>query len=375
MREVGTPLPGNAEIVVVGGGIMGLFAALFLARAGREVVLVERETPWSEASGVNAGSLGVQNKLLLLVPYALEALKLWRDMAAIVGRDVGFHNIGGFRIATTESEKETLWRSCGRQEACGVEVRRLEGDEIREAAPWLSHKVCAASFSPQDSYANPLLLGPALTAAAKEAGVVICCATEVQGVTAIGQVELATSRGAVRCSKVVFAAGAWSAWLCRLVGVHLPLALDVNMVSVTEPAEPTIPSIVTHVRGILTLKQVANGTCLIGGGWQGAGDLQSGRKDMDYESLLHNLRLAVSVVPELKRLNLVRQWSGFEGVTPDSLPYLGILPGHSGVFITACARGGWTLGPLFARLIAELILSGRPSLSIEAFAPSRFANA
>src|SRR5260370_36230301 len=117
MSEVGTPLPGSAEIVVVGGGIMGLFAALFLARAGREVVLVERGAPWSEASGVNAGSLGVQNKLLLLVPYALEALKLWRDMAAIVGRDVGFDNIGGFRIARAESENETLWRACVEQGA------------------------------------------------------------------------------------------------------------------------------------------------------------------------------------------------------------------------------------------------------------------
>jgi sarcosine oxidase subunit beta len=375
MSEPGNLPPASTKVVVVGGGIMGLFASLFLARAGSEVVLIEKATPMTEASGVNAGSLAVQNKLLPLIPYTLAAIELWRDMPRLIGADVGFRSAGGYRIATTDREKEALRRSSGQQQEYGVEARWIEGEELRHAAPWLSPEVRAATFSPQDSYANPLLLAPALARAAGQAGVTLCPATEVQGLAETPGLEIVTSRGTVRCEKLVIAAGAWSGQLCGLVGVHLPLSLDVNMVSVTEPAGPTIAHIVTHLRGILTLKQAVNGTCLIGGGWQGLGDLQSGRKEMEYESLLHNFRLAVSIVPGLKRLNLVRQWAGFEGVTPDSLPYLGALPGHPGILIVACARGGWTLGPVLGRLVAELVLTGTPSLPIDAFAPGRFENA
>lgn len=367
--------PRETEIAVIGGGIMGLFAALFLARAQREVVVLDRGALWAEASGVNAGSLAVQNKLLPLVPYTLEALRMWRNMPELLGRDVGFQNSGGYRIATDEVDRERLRSSAALQRERGVEITWLEGEDLRRTVPWLSERVCAATFSSQDCYANPLLLGPALAAAVSACGVVLCPRTEVTGVEEECGVSVATSRGEVRCKTLVIAAGAWSASLAAMLGVHLPLSLDVNMVSVTEPAGSTIPSVVTHVRGILTLKQVANGTCLIGGGWQGAGDLRTGRKDMHYESLLHNFRLAVGVVPALGLLSLVRQWSGFEGVTPDSLPYFGELPGHPGVFISACARGGWTLGPLLGRLASELILTGHTSMPVDAFAPGRFANA
>ena len=147
------------------------------------------------------------------------------------------------------------------------------------------------------------------------------------------------------------------------------------MISVSAPAAPFMQGVVTHVRGILTLKQVANGTCLIGGGWQGAGDLGSDRKDIDYESALHNIRLAISVIPKIKSLTLARQWSGFEGVTPDSCPYLGALPGLPDAFIVACARGGWTLAPILSLMLSELMLDGDTTLAHSLFDPARFAHA
>lgn len=366
-----TALPDSTDVVVIGGGTMGLFAALFLAEAGREVVVVDRDVPWAEASGVNAGSLAVQNKLLPLIPYTLEALRMWREMRAIIGAEIGFETPGGLRIAMDEADCQRLRRSSALQREHGVDSQWLGRAELRREAPFLSASVLAATFSPQDSYASPLLLGPALLRAVAGRGARFCGGAEVLGIEGAC---VRTSRGDVRCHAVLIAAGAWSARVARLLGVHLPLSLDVNMVSVTEPAGPTIGRIITHVRGILTLKQVANGTCLIGGGWQGRGDLKSGHKQMDYESLLHNLRLATAAVPGLAPLNLIRQWAGFEGVTPDSLPCLGALPGYPRVFIAACARGGWTLGPVMGRLISEVMLTGQASMPVNCFAPGRFAN-
>ncbi len=181
-----------------------------------------------------------------------------------------------------------------------------------------------------------------------------------------------TADGDVGCRSLVIAAGAWSGELSRSLGLSLPVGLDVNMLTITEPAAPVMSGIVTHARGILTLKQYPNGTCMIGGGWQGQGSLADGRKDIDHDALIGNLRLAASIVPGLGALRIVRSWAGFEGVTPDLLPLFGRMPGHPHVYVTACCRGGFTQGLIFGRLMAELVTTGETSMPVAAFDPARF---
>jgi sarcosine oxidase subunit beta len=112
---------------------------------------------------------------------------------------------------------------------------------------------------------------------------------------------------------------------------------------------------------------------MIGGGWQGRGSLGDGLKEPDHEALIHNLRVAADVVPGLAPLAIVRSWAGFEGVTPDSLPLFGRLPGQHHVYITACCRGGWTHGLIFGRLMAELVATGETSMAVAPFDPKRFS--
>ena len=368
----GAALPRDAEVVIVGAGIMGLCTGIFLARAGKEVVIVERGEPWREASGVNAGSLGVQNKRLPLVAFTLEALKLWRSAGELFGGDVGFVPCGGLRVATSPEDAARLEASAAEQRPVGLATEWLEGDTLRALAPWLGPSVVAATFSDSDSFAIPLMAGPVLIDTLGRAGGRLWAGTRAIEATGDARgARLVTDRGSIACQSLVIAAGAWSGELARGLGVMLPVGLEVNMLTITEAAPPVMDRLVTHVRGTLTLKQYPNGTCMIGGGWQGVGSLADSRKDLDHESLIHNLRLAAEVVPGLGRLAIVRSWAGFEGATPDALPLFGRLPGQDHVFITACCRGGWTQGPIFGRLMAELVATGETSMTVAPFDPRR----
>lgn len=369
------PSTGGFDVALIGGGIFGLFAALTLAEGGRAVVIIDRGKAWSEASAVNAGSLGVQNKLPALVPYTLWAWEVWEGLSDRLGAAIGLRRDGGYKVATSQAEAERLHEVSLEQQAAGLIATALGSNELRRTAPWISHECVAGSFSPQDGFVSPTLVGPALRRAVEAAGVTIIEDAPVESIRPDDPLTVVTRRGEFRAQQVGITSGAWSSRLAAMVGVRLPISLDVNMVSVTEPARPTIGNIVTHARGILTLKQVSNGSCLIGGGWQGVGTLDDGRKELHYDQLVHNLRLALRVIPGLEQLNVVRSWAGYEGVTPDSLPYLGRLPGHRNIYCAACARGGFTLGPLLGQLLGELMLAGSTSRPIDMFDPGRFAHA
>ena len=364
----------TVDVAIIGGGIVGLFTAFLLARSGRRVALFEQGEIWSEASAVNAGSLGVQNKLNPLVPYTLWSWEIWQKLATEFGIDAAVKRSGGYKIALTDEEAERLGHSAAEQARLGLTVEMLTRKQIEKQAAWLSAEVTAAAYSPDDGSASPTKLGPALAKAALACGVQIFSRTPVFDINPGPRVEINTSEGAYFASQLAITTGAWTQGVGAMLGATLPVELDVNMVTVTEPAAFTIGGLVSHARGILTLKQVANGSCLIGGGWQGVGTLEDRRKDIDHDQLVQNIRLALQVVPGLRQLNALRSWAGYEGVTPDSLPYIGHLGGQENIFVAACARGGFTLGPAMARLLSELMSKGRTTLPIDIFDPARFEN-
>ncbi len=368
-------LAGSADVVVIGGGIFGLCCAMTLAEAGKSVIVLDRGRVWAEASAVNAGSLGVQNKLAALVPYALWAWEIWEGLPERLGEDLGLVRDGGYKVAITAPEAERLDAVMEEQRGNGLQAVRLSPAELRRDAPWISSDCVAAAFSPQDGFVSPTRVGPALRRKVERLGVRLVEGAAVNAITHAADIRVSTAEGDFRCGDLAITAGAWSAAPAAMLGVRVPISLDVNMLTVTEPARPTIGRIVTHARGILTLKQVANRSCLIGGGWQGIGSIGDDRKEVDCDQLVHNLRLALRVIPGLAQLNVLRSWAGYEGVTPDSCPYLGRLPGYQNVYLAACARGGFTLGPLMGQLLGELILHGRASRPIEPFDPARSCHA
>lgn len=371
--ETPPELPAESDIVIVGGGVAGLCTGLQLARAGREVVILERDEPWGDASGANAGTISLQVKRPEVLDVTLAAIRLWREFGDDLGIDVGFVQEGGLRVATSAADVANLRQSVELQQARGLEVELWEGAALEGRAPWLGPEVRAASHCPWDCYSSPLVAGHGLIRAAAAAGCPIISHAGVEAIEALAPgYRIETAAGFIRCRRLVIAAGAWSGRVAALLGLALPVIVDVNMLTITEPAPKLMDKIVTHIGGILSLKQYPNGTCMIGGAWQGRGGIESGRKELDYERLLHNLRLAAQVVPALAELRVVRSWAGYEAVAPDALPLLGRLPGRDDAFIVACARGGYSQGPAFGKLLAELMEGGPTSLPIERFDPGRF---
>ena len=294
-------LPKAAEIVVVGAGILGLTTALRLAEAGRDVLVIDRAEPFCEGSGVNAGTLALQNKPNELLLFYRESLDEWRRLRDELDDDVGHVRRGGLRVAGTEADMDALRASAAEQAALGIETQWLEGNEMRARAPWLGPGIRAATYCAEDGFASPLLAGRALVRALRtNGGRFVANARLVGSEERADGFELETSKGHVRCGVVVLATGAWTERATALFGLDIPVRIHVNMLSVTERMAQFMDNmIVTHIAGRFTLKQFPNGSCVLGGGFKGRGNIDTGAKELDFEQLIANLRFQCEVVPHL----------------------------------------------------------------------------
>ena len=372
-------LPKAADIVIIGAGVSGLSVALPTAKAGCSVVVLDKGEPWCDASGANAGTLSIQVKRREVLSLIHESIQRWQRIPEDYGIDVGFAQLGGIRVATTDVEIGQLTQSVKEQQNEGMDVEILDEATLRAMAPWLGPKVKAGSFCPWDSYSNPLQAGNSLVAGARNMGIVVAGGNVVVAIdheksSDGGFFCVRTLTGqTIHASHIVNTAGAWAGEISAMLGTKLPMEVDVNMLTVTESVPPFIDRVVTHSGGILSIKQYLNGTCLIGGGWQGQGSVISGAKNIEYERFLHNMRVAAKVIPALANLRIIRTWAGFEAVAPDALPIMGQLGRYDNAWVLACARGGYSLAPALGTRLSEMILNPSTRESFPQFSPKRFS--
>jgi sarcosine oxidase subunit beta len=355
------------DLAVLGGGVMGSAAAIAAAEGGMRVTLLERASVGSGASGVNAGTLSLQIKRVKLMPYALRGRELWER----AGDAVGFRRTGGLTVAFNEREAVLLDERMTMKRAAGAPIEMIAPARVAEIEPNLSRRVVAASYCPDDGYANSSRTGLYYRGLLGDAGVAVREATPVTAIRRDNVFRLSTPAGEVEARRVLIAAGAWTKSAAAMLGVDLPVRVRINTVSVTERGPVLMNTAVGHATGLLTMKQKENGTVLIGGGWQGRGSPEEGRGEVVPETLRTNLALALFAVPALAGLRIVRSWTGFEANVPDFYPLAGPLPGVPDAHVLACVRGGYTIGPYIGRLMGESILGREPEMPL--FDPARFA--
>ena len=283
----------DTEIVVVGGGIMGIATAFYLRRFGHEVTLIERKGIGEEASGRNAGSLSMQNKPFPLIPLAKGGMEVWKELDTELG-GLGLKQSGGFRVGETEEDLEKLRVALEVQNEHGLNVRHLSPGEIQDAAPYLSPSLAGANFCPTDGFVDALTATKQIADSSQKKGLKIFTHTEVTQIEAEdGEVRIWTSAdGGFRCQRAVVATSAWTRKLVSSLGLDLPINLSIFQLIVTPRLSPFIHHMITHVKGHLTVKQLGVGSVLIGGGWRGNGNLERDLKLVNYNSILGNVYVA-----------------------------------------------------------------------------------
>jgi glycine/D-amino acid oxidase-like deaminating enzyme len=386
-------------VAIIGGGLVGAATAHYLTRSGCDVALIDKGELNRGASGQNAGSLHFQLEHRLvehgdalaelaaaIIPLSLDAIGRWTGIEADLGQgdlDIVMH--GGLMVAEGAEQVARLERKARLEEKWRLPTQLIGSDEIRRLAPYLSRSIAGAALCRAEGHGNPRLITAALVRSASASrrlvlrtGVAVSrCARSAAG----WRLELKTpegSRETLEADAVVNAAGAWSADVAALAGLHLPVFPVALTMNATEAAPPFLGHMIQHIGRRLSMKQLREGNLLIGGGWS-ARLLRRGtrfqcdrRPDFRLDSITGNLAVAVDVVPRLRALHLLRSWTGIVGVTSDSLPILGEVPQAPGYFV-ATGGSGFTLGLTYGAVIAELITTRRTSLDITLFSPARFS--
>jgi glycine/D-amino acid oxidase-like deaminating enzyme len=287
---------------------------------------------------------------------------MWETLEADLDAELDVHVSGGLMVAETEEQFQLLVDKGEIERAAGLETHLLAPAELRQFAPYLADDLTGATFCPREGHANPLLAAPAFARRALERGALIRTHAPVVAVETTdgpGSVRFTvkTQAGAIGAHRLVNAAGAWANDVAALSGLRFPLRAEGLHLNVTEPRPRLLEPMVQHIGRRLTLKQSANNTFLIGGGWPARPEQPPRRYSTLWESAAGNTAVAVRVVPALADVRVVRTWTGVMAFTDDLSPIVGEsarLPGYH-VFI---ATAGFTLAPLMARMLADSMSSG-----------------
>jgi glycine/D-amino acid oxidase-like deaminating enzyme len=354
------------DVAVIGAGAMGCSTALFLARGGMRVALLDRGPLCRQASGVNAGTLTLQMVRAALIPYALEAWRMWMTTAEwLDGGDVLARARPGLSVAFTDGEAAMLEERARFRRQAGAPIEIVDAARACDIEPGLNPAVKLAGYCPMDGFASAYLTARAFRPALLNAGVELRERCAVEGIDpAPGGFALRTEAGPVQCARVVLAGGVWLEPMAAWLGVRLPIKTLINQLVVTEPMRPVMASVLGVASGLLSLKQYENGSVLIGGGWQGMGDRDQGPIAVRPESFLGNVRLAAHTIPALRDARVLRSWLGLEAETADALPAIGPVPWVPGAWTIGSVHSGYTSGPYFGRLLAQAVLGEAPEMPL-----------
>lgn len=369
----------TCDVLIIGGGLAGCATAYFLARSGVDVLLVESGALNMKASGANAGSIHLQiphhefmtlgdgwaRNFAPVLPMMLQSTELWKQLGHELGRDLEFSQSGGIIVARTAEQMKLVTKKAALEAKHGIGTRILDATELRSIAPYVSSDMIGGAYCPDEGKANPLAATDAFASAAKRHGAVIMTRAEVVALTKSAQDFVAKLAGfEIRARRVVNAAGADAGRIAAMLGLSLPIEGFPLQVSVSEPQKSLVQHLVYSAAGKLTLKQMRNGTCLIGGGWPSR-LTDDGSLAIDPVSLTANLKTAIAAVPGLQSARIVRTWPAIVNGTADWRPLIGEMPGVKGFYINMFPWMGFTAGPISALLTSQLILGRKPSIDIE----------
>ena len=410
-----------ADVVIIGGGIVGCATAYYLAKRGISVIVLERGGVASEQSSRAWGFVRQQGRHDSEVPMAAEASRVWPELGGELQADLEYVRRGILVIAETLGDIARIEDGARVAQRHGLDTRLLNADELRAMLPELNGPWRSAIYTEGDGHAEPRKVTEAFARAAGRRGAVFLSDTAALGIEITnGRVTGVDTRNRrIRAGAVLCAAGIGTPAILASVGISLPLQVIRTFVGETHETKPFSP--MAGWSPYVSFRPTQRGTFYIGTGYRDTGTeydvtpsslrhmkyfLPTYRENWRYvrprlgqeflSDLVQTLRGGVAekpppepginrgridfierrfyeLFPHLHGLGLKRTWAGRIDLTPDLLPIMDKFEKPGGLYIGAGFSGhGFALGPVTGRLLSELIAEGRPSLDIRAFRSSRF---
>ncbi|MGI4985776.1 MAG: NAD(P)/FAD-dependent oxidoreductase [Janthinobacterium lividum] len=358
------------DVIVAGGGLVGMAIAYGLVREGRRVAVCDGDDIGFRAARGNFGLVWVQGKGGRCLPYAqwsLGSSARWAAFATQLHRetgvDVGFERPGGIELCETAAERDAgaaLLESLRRRDA-GLEYEVLDTAALRRRVPAASPALAGALYSPNDGHASPLLTLGALHAAFQLRGGVYFPHRRVDAIRpAPGHFDVRTAQGPLAAQRMVLAAGLGNAALAPMVGLSAPISPLRGQIMVTERLAPFL------AYPTLVVRQTREGSVLLGDSAEDVGphDGTTGPVMADIA------RRAQTAFPLLAQARIVRSWGALRIMTPDGLPVYEESRAHPGAFIAIC-HSGVTLAAAHADTLASWIAGGARPDALDAFTTTR----
>ena len=370
--------PRTADVVIIGGGVMGTSTAYHLARRGvKHVVLVEKEPFFGVMStGQCAGGIRHQFSSEINIRLSLESIRMMERFPEEMGQDIDLRFIGYFFLLTREEDVVEFRNNVMLQHSLGVMTEWLEPDDIARRVPLMSlDGVLAATVYERDGLVDPSSLVQGYVSNARRLGARLFEDAEAVDVQAAsGRIKaVETKQGVIETPVVVNACGAWAPQIGDMLGVDIPIQPVRRQIVVTTPISempPDFPFVIffheslyfhPEGEGILTGKSNPNET-------------PGYKLDVDPEWEMVHMDEAMARLPVLEKAGLLSHWAGLYEVTPDAHPILGRIPTMEGFYLMAGFSGhGLMHGPIVGSLMAEEILDGRAhTVNIDPFRYDRF---
>lgn len=417
-------IPEAADIVIIGGGIIGVSTAWFLARQGVNVVLCEKGHIAGEQSGRNWGWVRVQGRDTREMPMAMDSMRIWRGLADEIGEDVGYTETGCIFTAENDRQLNALARWIETAREYDVDTRIIASDELRKHIRGSAISWPGALYTASDGRAEPHKATPAIARAAVRRGATVLPSCAVRGLdVAAGRVAgVVTEHGTIKTSVVLCAAGAWSSVFCRSLDISVPQLKVRGTVVRTAPGDDVLQGNVFDDRiGIRRREDggytVAHGSILdhsmtpstfrfafkflpalmqeikilhLSVGRDFIDEWSTPKKwDLNSQSLFEKTRVLNPepnprvvrdirrnldrVFPQLANSPIVESWAGMIDTSPDVVPIIGQHDETPGFHIATGFSGhGFGIGPGAGKAIAGMLTGRDNGVDLSPFRLSRF---
>ncbi len=367
----------KADVLIVGGGIMGCATAIELARKGKSVIIFEKDVPGRHASGNNSGGVRAQGRDLREVPHALESRKMWDHHEKTVGSDCGFFVSPRLRLAESSADMEVLVKREATMRGLGYTHEVVvDREEVMRMSPNVSEHVVGGLACYSDGLANPMLTSKAYAATAEREGVRIYSHTRVVEAKATASgFKVRTSAGREYEGEMLFnGTGAWAGRFSAMLGDPLPVFAAAPTMMVTDRMPGMMNGTSLGLTGrLLGLMAAKNGTIVVGGGYRSPLDLEKEKIWIDPMQMAKASKIMIEILPGLRNAQMMRCWTAFEGCIKDKVPVVGESTKVPGLFhCCGFSAHGFQLAPMMGRLMSQIMLGHKPEQSLQDFRPDRF---